>query len=167
MLQEEVSVPSGATTRDVVEYKFKMMAGKSIEYKYTRGSWDTEAFTSNTRVKNDTEDAGNWAYSSTDTNMKLTIKNQGGNSMVVDDYVLRWVDMPMLISMPRISYGENIAYETKEDTFTLKANVPYGVKFTINDEDINEKYPGAMDAYGNVYVEGIPLERGLMSLSFI
>ena len=93
--------------------------------------------------------------------MKLTIKNQGGNSMVVDDYVLRWVDMPMLISMPRISYGENIAYETKEDTFTIKANVPYGVKFTINDEDINEKYPGAMDEYGNVYVEGIPLEEGV------
>ena len=156
----KLSVPSGATTRDVVEYKFKMMAGKSIEYKYTRGSWDTEAFTSNTRVKNDPEDAGNWAYSSTDTNMKLTIKNQGGNSMVVDDYVLRWVDMPMLISMPRISYGENIAYETKEDTFTLKANVPYGVKFTINDEDINEKYPGAME-YGNVYVEEIPLEEGV------
>ncbi|MGL5085365.1 MAG: alpha-amylase, partial [Clostridium sp.] len=87
----KLSVPSGATSRDVVEYKFKMMAGKSIQYKYTRGSWGTEAFTSHTRKEGDTEDYGNWAYSSTDTNMKLTVKNQGGNAMVIDDYVLRWV----------------------------------------------------------------------------
>ncbi|GAA0761956.1 Ig-like domain-containing protein [Clostridium sartagoforme] len=156
-----LTVPSGATSRDVVEYKFKMMAGKSIQYKYTRGSWTTEAFTSHNRIQNDTEDYGNWSYSSTDTNMKLTVKNQGGNSMVVDDYVLRWVDMPMMVSMPRISYGEDIEYETSDKEFTLKASVPYGVKFTINGEDINELYPNAMDKYGNVYVEGIKLQSGI------
>ncbi|WP_411168221.1 Ig-like domain-containing protein [Clostridium sp. MB05] len=156
-----LTVPSGATSRDIVEYKFKMMAGKSIQYKYTRGSWGTEAFTSHTRVANDTEDYGNWAYSSTDTNMKLTVKNQGGNAMVVDDYVLRWVDMPMMVSMPRISYGDNIEYETNEKEFTLKAQVPYGVAFTINDKDINTLYPNAMDQYGNVYVEGIKLKSGI------
>ena len=156
-----LTVPSGATSRDVVEYKFKMMAGKSIQYKYTRGSWSTEAFTSHNRIPNDTEDYGNWAYSSTDTNMKLTIKNQGGNSMLVDDYVLRWVDMPMMISMPRISYGDNIEYETSEKEFTLKVKVPYGVEFTINDEDINKLYSGAMDEYGNVYVESIGLKPGM------
>ena len=156
-----LTVPSGATSRDVVEYKFKMMAGKSIQYKYTRGSWSTEAFTSHNRIANDTEDYGNYAYSSTDTNMKLTIKNQGGNSMIIDDYVLRWVDMPMMISMPRISYGDNIEYETDEKKFTLKASVPYGVKFTVNNEDINKLYSGAMDQYGNVYVEGIELKPGM------
>ncbi|MDB1962649.1 Ig-like domain-containing protein [Clostridium tertium] len=156
-----LTVPSGATSRDVVEYKFKMMAGKSIQYKYTRGSWGTEAFTSHNRVQNDTEDYGNWAYSSTDTNMKLTVKNQGGNSMIVDDYVLRWVDMPMMVSMPRISYGDSIEYETDKKEFTLKATVPYGVEFTINDEDINKLYTGAMDEYGNVYVEKIGLKPGM------
>lgn len=157
----KLNVPSGATSRDVVEYKFKMMAGKSIQYKYTRGSWPTEAYTSHKRIANDTEDYGNWAYSSTDTNMKLTIQNQGGNSMVVDDYVLGWVDMPMIITMPRISYGENIEYETADDNFTLKAKIPYGVEFTINGEDINTLYENAMDEYGNVYVEGIKLNPGL------
>ena len=45
------------------------------------------------------EDAGNWAYSSTDTNMKHTkIKVKFHGSY---DYVLRWADM-VLISMPRI-----------------------------------------------------------------
>ena len=156
-----LTVPSGATSRDVVEYKFKMMAGKSIQYKYTRGSWGTEAFTSHNRVQNDTEDYGNWAYSSTDTNMKLTVKNQGGNSMIVDDYVLRWVDMPMMVSMPRISYGDSIEYETDKKDFTLKATVPYGVEFTINDEYINKLYPGAMDEYGNVYVGKIELKSGM------
>ena len=157
----KLNVPSGATSRDVVEYKFKMMAGKSIQYKYTRGSWDTESYTSHSRVANDTEDYGNWAYSSTDTNMKLTVQNQGGNSMVIDDYVLGWVDMPMIITMPRISYGENIEYETTDEEFTLKAKVPYGVEFTINGEDINTLYPNAMDSFGNVYVEGIKLNPGL------
>lgn len=157
----KLSVPSGATSRDIVEYKFKMMAGKSIQYKYTRGSWPTEAYTSHKRIANDTEDYGNWAYSSTDTNMKLTIQNQGGNSMIVDDYVLGWVDMPMIITMPRISYGDNIEYETTDDNFTLKAKVPYGVGFTINGEDINSLYENTMDEYGNVYVEGVKLNPGL------
>jgi glycosidase/fibronectin type 3 domain-containing protein len=153
----KLNVPSGATDRSVVEYKFKMMAGKSIEYKYTRGSWSTEAFTSHNRVENDTEDYGNWAYSSTDTNMRLTIRNEGGNQMTVDDYVLRWSDMPMIVTMPRISYGDDIAYETTDDKFTLKAKVPYGVRFTINGEPLAD---GGMDAQGNVYVENIPLALG-------
>ncbi|WP_410512343.1 S-layer homology domain-containing protein [Paenibacillus sp. BR2-3] len=156
----ELKVPSGATNRDVVEYTFKMMAGKSIQYKYTRGTWETEAFTSHTRVPNDTEDHGNWAYGSTDTNMQLTIKNEGGNKMLVDDYVLRWVDMPMMISMPRISYGEDIEYSAPVDetSFTLKAKVPYGVKFNINNTPIAES---AMDQYGNVLVPNIPLKSGV------
>jgi len=153
----KLSIPSGATTREVLEYKFKMMAGKMIEYKYTRGTWDTEAFTSHTRVANDTQDFGNWAYSSTDTNMKLTIKNQGNNQMLVEDYVLRWVDMPMILSMPRITTGENVAYTTDEDKFTLKGVVPYGVAFTINGQPLPA---GAMDAHGNVYLENIPLNVG-------
>jgi hypothetical protein len=155
----ELKVPSGATNRDVVEYTFKMMAGKSIQYKYTRGSWETEAFTSHTRVPNDKEDMGNWAYSSTDTNMYLTVKNQGGNKMIVEDYVLRWVDMPMMVSMPRISYGEDIAYTAAadEDSFTLKAVVPFGVAFTINGLPVEAT---AMDAYGHVLIENIPLKSG-------
>ncbi len=155
----ELKVPSGATSRDVVEYTFKMMAGKTIQYKYTRGSWETEAFTSHARVPGDKEDMGNWAYSSTDTNMNLTIKNQGGNRMVVNDYVLRWVDMPMMIAMPRISYGEDIAYTAaaNESSFTLKAVVPFGVSFTINGEPLAD---GAMDAYGHVQVDNIPLKSG-------
>lgn len=154
----KLHVPSGATNRNVVEYSFKMMAGKSIEYKYTRGSWDTEAFTSHTRVPNDTADYGNWAYSSTDTNMRLTITNQGDNKMVVNDYVLRWVDMPMMISMPRISYGQDIEFSTTEESVKLKAVVPYGVAFTINGQPIPE---GTMDAYGNVDIPKLPLAPGL------
>ncbi|WP_123039209.1 alpha-amylase family glycosyl hydrolase [Cohnella candidum] len=154
----KLTVPSGATTRDVVEYTFKMMAGKSIQYKYTRGTWPTEALTSHSRTANDTADHGNYAYSSTDTNMQLTIANQGDNKMVVDDYVLRWVDMPMIVTMPRISYGDKIAYTTQDDHFTLKANVPYGVNFTINGQPIAS---GQMDAQGNVLVENIPLAAGL------
>lgn len=154
----KLNVPSGATNRSILEYSFKMMAGKTIEYKYARGSWPTEAYTSHSRLPNDTSDAGNWAYSSTDTNMKLKIANQGGNRMVVDDYVLRWADMPMMVSIPRISYGEDIAFSTADPSFRLKANVPYGVSFTINDKPIKA---GEMDPFGQVDVGSIPLNPGL------
>lgn len=158
----KLTVPSGATDRSVVQYAFKMMAGKTIEYKYTRGTWATEALTSHSRIPNDTADSGNYAYSDTETNMKLTIRNQGGNKMVVDDYVLRWVDMPLIVTMPRISYGEDISYSTDAATFDLKANVPYGVAFTINGSPLPE---GAMDDRGNVFVEDIPLEIGTNEFS--
>lgn len=153
----KLAVPSGATNRSVLEYSFKMMAGKSIQYKYARGSWATEAFASHSRVPNDTSDMGNWAYSSTDTNMQLKIANQGGNRMLVNDYVLRWADMPMIVSMPRISYGEDIEYTTADDRFRLKANVPYGVEFTINGQPIADN---AMDEFGQVDIESIPLNPG-------
>ncbi|CAH1226815.1 hypothetical protein PAECIP111891_06004 [Paenibacillus allorhizoplanae] len=153
----KLHVPSGATDRGVVEYSFKMMAGKSIEYKYTRGTWETEAFTSHTRTTGDTADYGNWAYSSTVTNMKLTIKNDGGNQMVVNDYVLRWVDMPMILTMPRITYGSNVAYSTEESSFKLKGVVPYGVNFSINGQPIPQN---SMDAAGNVELDAIPLAPG-------
>ncbi len=154
---DRLTKPSGATDRSVVEYRFKMMAGKSIQYKYTRGSWSTEALTSHARVPNDQEDYSNYGYSSTDTNMSLTVQNQGNNQMIVDDYVIRWVDMPMILTSPQHSLGSDVAYKTTDKTFTLKANVPYGVHFTINNEPLPE---GAMDAYGNVEVKDIPLQPG-------
>lgn len=154
----KLQVPSGATDRNVVEYSFKMMAGKSIQYKYTRGTWETEAFTSHTRNANDLLDPGNWAYSSTDTNMNLTISNQGGNQMTVEDYVLRWVDMPMMVSLPRTSYGSDITYSTPESTMNLKAVVPFGVAFTMNGQPIPNN---AMDAQGHVQLNDIPLSAGL------
>lgn len=158
----KLNVPSGATTRDIVEYDFKMMAGKQIEYKYTRGTWDTEALTSHSRVADDPSDMSNYAYSSENTNMKLTVKNEGGNKMTVNDYVLRWVDMPMIVMLPRTSYGEAIAYETTEDRFTLKANVPYGSAVTINGQPIPAD---ALDAKGNVEVRDIPLLPGMNRFS--
>lgn len=152
--------PSGATDNNIVEYTFTMMEGKSIEYKYTRGTWETEAFTSN--KINDTTSPGNYAYSSTDTNIKVTIRNQGGNKMIINDYVLRWVDMPMMVTLPRISYrGEVIEYTTTDSTFNLQASVPYGGIFTINGQDINEISAGALDQYGNVRLNNIPLNKGL------
>ncbi|WNR45850.1 alpha-amylase family glycosyl hydrolase [Paenibacillus roseipurpureus] len=154
----QLQVPSGATDRRVVEYSFKMMAGKTIQYKYTRGTWNTEAFTSHSRQENDTTDYGNWAYSSENTNMHLTISNQGDNKMVVEDNVLRWVDMPMSISMPRISFGDDIVYSTEDSTMKLKAVVPYGVNFTINGVPISA---GSMDAFGHVDMGSIPLKTGL------
>lgn len=154
----QLQVPSGATDRRIVEYSFKMMAGKAIQYKYTRGDWKKEAFTSHTRQLNDTADYGNWAYSSENTNMQLTIKNQADNKMVVEDHVLRWVDMPMSISMPRISFGDDIVYATADNTMNLKAVVPYGVNFTINGVPIPA---GSMDAYGNVELNDLPLKTGL------
>ncbi|WP_310604446.1 alpha-amylase family glycosyl hydrolase [Anaerosporobacter sp.] len=156
----ELKKPSGATDSNIIEYTFKMMAGKKIQYKYTRGTWSTEGLTSNRA--NDTTAPGNYAYSSMDTNISLTIRNQGGNKMLVEDYVLRWVDMPLMVTVPRISYGsEDISYETTDATFNLQASVPVGGIFTINGVDINTMKAGALDQYGNVRLDDIPLEVGV------
>lgn len=159
----EMKKPSGATDNNIVEYTFKMLVGKTMQYKYTRGNWDTEALTS--RMEKDTTSPGNYGYSSTDTNIQLVVKNQGENKMLVKDYVLRWVDMPMMITSPRISYdGKDIVYETSEDSFNLKASVPMGGVFTINGTDVNKYLPGvenALDIYGNVKLDDIPLKEGI------
>ncbi len=152
--------PSGATNSNIVEYTFPMMSGSQIQYKYTRGTWATEAFTSN--QANDISSYGNYGYSSTDTNIHLTVVNQGNNKMLVNDYVLRWVDMPIMITVPRISYkGETIEYTTRDDSFNLQASVPFGGIFTINGQDINTIKAGALDQYGNVRLDNIPLNDGL------
>ena len=152
--------PSGATNNNIVEYTFTMMAGSRIQYKYTRGTWQTEALTSN--KENDTTSYGNYAYSSTDTNINLTIMNQGNNKMLVNDYVLRWVDMPIMVTVPRISYkGELIEYTTTDESFDLQASVPFGGIFTINGVDINTIREGALDKFGNVRLNDISLKPGL------
>ncbi|BBF43263.1 neopullulanase [Lachnospiraceae bacterium KM106-2] len=158
----QLKKPSGATDNTIVEYTFKMMAGKSVQYKYTRGSWDTEAFSSvKEGAAKDLTLPGNYAYSSTDTNYSFKVSNQGKNKMLVKDTVLRWKDMPLMINLPRTSLqNEKIEYTTDEDSFKLQASVPFGVEFTINGKDINAVYPGAMDQYGNVRVDKIPLRVG-------
>lgn len=151
--------PSGATDTNVVEYSFKMMAGKKIQYKYTRGNWDSEALTG--KRENDIDNPGNYGYSSIDTNISLVIKNEGGNKMFIEDTVLRWVDMPMMVTIPRISYGkEDITFTTSDTSFNLKASVPYGGTFTINNKNINEMQPGELDKFGNVKLDNIPLKTG-------
>lgn len=151
--------PSGATDNSIVEYTFKMMSGKKLQYKYTRGSWATEALTSN--MEGDTTSPGNYGYSSTDTNINVTVTNQGSNKMLINDYVLRWVDMPIMITVPRISfYGQDIEYTTTEKSFNLKASVPYGGILTINGKDINTFQKDALNDKGEVRLDGMPLAMG-------
>ncbi len=155
----KLSIPNGKSGRDVLEYSFKMMAGKEIEYKFTRGTWDTEAFTSHTRTENDTLDPGNWFYSDVNTNMKLKVENQANGKMLVDDYIIGYRDMPMIVSMPRKYFGGNndsIDVSTEDKTFALKAKVPFGVDFQVNGKSIAADQ---MDEFGNVYVPEIKLSQ--------
>lgn len=155
----QLKKPSGATDNSIVEYTFKMMSGKKLQYKYTRGTWATEALTS--KLEGDTTSPGNYGYSSTDTNISAAVTNQGGNKMLINDYVLRWVDMPIMITVPRTSYnGQDIKYTTTDSSFNLQACVPYGGTFTINGKNINSIQAGALDSYGNVRLNNIPLSVG-------
>lgn len=159
----QLKKPSGATENTILEYVVKEEVDKKIQYKYTRGSWATEGFAS--REKNadrDLEIPGNYAYSSVDTNYEFTVIDEGNGKMMLQDRILRWVDMPLMIQLPRISLqGEDIYYETSEEEFTLQADVPFGVICTVNGEEINKKYHEAMDQYGKIRVEKIPLQYGI------
>jgi hypothetical protein len=146
-------------TPTVAEYSFQMPIGKTLEYKYTRGSWSTEAFTSQRRILNDNTDLGNWAYGSTTTNMKLTIENQGNNTMIVNDYIVRWADIPIVIYSPIFTVVEQeLHYKTTKEFIDLNFSVPFGVKVTLNDEVLQED---TVSSHGAVQLKDLPLVGGL------
>ncbi len=152
-----LQVPSGATTRETLEYKFKMFSGKQIQYKYNRGDWNTEALTSN--VAEDINSHKNFAFSTTGDNMQVTIMDQGDHKMLVDDYVLRWVDLPVIVYLPKKQAvsrfkdtTQEVTYETTSDTTDLKLKVPFGVDVKVNNQLVGSS---EHDGVGNLWIKNI------------
>ncbi|MCA0987105.1 alpha amylase N-terminal ig-like domain-containing protein [Guptibacillus algicola] len=106
--------------------------GTVLTYKYAKGeSWDQEGLADHTRSDKTDDDVSYYGYGAIGTDLSVTVTNQGGNKMVVEDEILRWIDMPVVVNSP-----ENGA-EVEGDTVTFKGNAIKEGVLTINGENVN------------------------------
>ena len=120
---------NGAVTSDWT-YTISVLEGETIEYKYVKGeSWDQEALMkySNPKAANQSK------YGCTTGeggNEKIIVVNQGDGKMLVENEVVRWKDMPVVILDP--SAGSI----TKNETIIVKGNSMIDPNLTINGEAV-------------------------------
>lgn len=120
---------NGAVTTDWT-YTISVLEGETIEYKYVKGSsWDQEALMnySNPKAANQSK------YGCTTGeggNEKIIVVNQGDGKMLVENEVIRWKDMPVVILDP--STGSY----TKNETITVRGNSMLDPNLTINGESV-------------------------------
>ncbi|MFZ3589018.1 hypothetical protein ACOI1C_06970 [Bacillus sp. DJP31] len=121
---------NGAVTPDW-EYKVEVQEGTEITYKYVKnGSWDQEGLTDHTPNDRNDDDISYYGFGAFGTDMKIVVQNQGNNKMVVQDYILRWIDQPLVLT------GPTNGSETSEDSMTVTGNAIKEGKLTINDEQV-------------------------------
>lgn len=120
---------NGAVTTDWT-YTISVLEGETIEYKYVKGgNWDQEALMnySNPKAANQSK------YGCTTGeggNEKIIVVNQGDGKMLVENEVIRWKDMPVVILDP--STGSY----TKNETITVRGNSMLDPNLTINGESV-------------------------------
>lgn len=112
--------------------------GTKIEYKYARGSWD--------KVEKG-------EYGEEIDNRKVTVTNQGSNTMVINDTVQRWRDLPIYIYSPK----DNTTVDANTSEIEIRGNTYKGAKVTINDESFVQQENG-------VFTKVIPLEYGVNTI---
>ncbi|WP_026486028.1 alpha amylase N-terminal ig-like domain-containing protein [Caldanaerobius polysaccharolyticus] len=112
--------------------------GTNLEYKYARGSWD--------KVEKD-------EYGNEMDNRKVTIVNQGGNTMTINDTVQRWKDIPLYIYSP----SDNSTVSSDVSSIEIKGNTYKGAKLTINGEDVSQAENGD-------FIKQVSLKYGLNSI---
>ena len=120
---------NGAVTTDWT-YTISVLEGETIEYKYVKGgSWGQEAL-----MKYSNPTAANQSKYGCTTgeggNEKVIVVNQGDGKMVVENEVIRWKDMPIVILDP--SDGSI----TKNETIVVKGNSMLDPNLTINGEAV-------------------------------
>ncbi|WP_142288222.1 alpha-amylase family glycosyl hydrolase [Bacillus sp. EAC] len=91
---------NGAVTADW-EYTVEVQEGTDITYKYVRGgTWDQEGLPDHTPNITTDDDISLYGYGAIGTDMKITVHNDGGNKMIINDNLFRWIDRPVVITSP-------------------------------------------------------------------
>ncbi|AKU26420.1 amylopullulanase [Geobacillus sp. LC300] len=117
---------NGAVTPDW-QFTTEVQEGETITYKYVKGgSWDQEGLADHTPVDNGDDDVSYYGYGSIGTDLKVTVHNEGNNTMVVEDRILRWIDMPVVIEEVK-KQGSQV---------TIKGNAIKNGVLTINGERV-------------------------------
>ena len=129
---------NGAVTTDWT-YTTYIQEGESIDYKYVKGgAWEGEALMKYADpIKAKQSEYG--ASTGEGGNESITIENQGNGKMIIENEILRWVDMPVVILDP-----SNEA-TTKNETINIKGNAMKDPNLTINGEKINVNEDGTFN----------------------
>ncbi|MCH6266952.1 alpha-amylase family glycosyl hydrolase [Neobacillus citreus] len=121
---------AGAVTNDY-EYTVEAQEGEVLTYKYVKnGTWDQEGLPDHTASNPDDDDVSYYGYGAQGTDLSIIVTNQGGNQMVVQDKIVRWIDQPVVITSH--TDGQTVS----SDTITLQG---YAIKdgvLTINGEPV-------------------------------
>ncbi len=121
----------GAVTNDY-EYTFEAQEGEVITYKYAKNnSWDQEGLADHTPGNVNDDDVSFYGYGAEGTDLSFVVTNQGGNEMVVQDKILRWIDMPVVVTSH--TNGQSVT----TDTITLKGNAIKEGVLTINGDAVS------------------------------
>jgi glycosidase len=138
---------NGAVTPDW-EYTTELEEGTEITYKYVKGgSWDQEGLADHTPNNPNDDDVSFYGYGAIGTDLKVVVQNEGNNEMVIQDYILRWIDMPVVITSPQNGATVN------SDSVEFKGNAIKGGMLTINGQTvkINEDM---------TFSHTVPLQKG-------
>lgn len=121
------SLDGSYKNRNMWVYRFRAAEGDSFKnYSFFRDkSLYKSGFMSLTRDRNDKHSCSNWAYFDFETNQSIIVQNQGKGEMVVDEYILRWMDLPLVFFQPVFSIDESVRYETREPWVRVVASVPF------------------------------------------
>ncbi|MFY4776104.1 alpha-amylase family glycosyl hydrolase [Metabacillus sp. RGM 3146] len=133
---------NGAVTPDW-EYTVEAQEGTELTYKYAKsGSWDQEGLSDHTPSDPADDDISYYGFGATGTDMKIVVQNQGSNKMVVNDTILRWIDMPVTVK----------DIQTDGAKLTVKGTAIKDGDLTINGEkvkvenDMSFAYSGTLSA---------------------
>ncbi|CAH0344100.1 alpha-amylase family glycosyl hydrolase [Bacillus sp. CECT 9360] len=121
---------NGAVTNDF-EYTIEAQEGEVLTYKYVKdGSWDKEGLADHTPGNPNDDDISYYGYGAQGTDMSIVVSNQGGNKMVIQDNIQRWIDQPVMIT------SHNDGQTVTTDTILLKGNAIKEGVLTINGESV-------------------------------
>ncbi|KAF6509688.1 Maltodextrin glucosidase [Geobacillus stearothermophilus] len=117
---------NGAVTPDW-QFTVEVQEGETITYKYVKGgSWDQEGLADHTREDDNDDDVSYYGYGAIGTDLKVTVHNEGNNTMIVQDRILRWIDMPVVIE----------EVQKQGSQVTIKGNAIKNGVLTINGERV-------------------------------
>nr|WP_275580276.1 alpha-amylase family glycosyl hydrolase [Bacillus mesophilus] len=122
---------AGAVTNDY-EYTVEAEEGEVLTYKYVKnGTWDQEGLADHTPLNPNDDDISYYGYGAQGTDLSVVVTNEGGNEMVIQDKILRWIDQPVVITSH--TDGQSVT----SDSITIKGNAIKEGVLTINGQVVS------------------------------
>lgn len=144
---------NGAVTADW-EYTVELQEGTEITYKYVRGgTWDQEGLPDHTPNITTDDDISLYGYGAIGSDMKITVRNDGGNKMTINDNLFRWIDRPVVVTSPLSPTSE-----TTNTSIDFKGNAIKEGILKINNQLVTIKAD-------QTFTANVPLNTGINTIT--